>query len=59
MNLRFFISGGWRGWQGPLKAVVPVGSLTIGSPSSEEGRSDDEGPLHHVTIGAPFAIGGS
>ena len=29
----------------------------MGSPASEEGRSDDEGPQHRVTIGSPFAVG--
>ena len=29
----------------------------MGSPSSEEGRDDDEGPRHGVTIGRPFAVG--
>ena len=26
-------------------------------PASEEGRSDDEGPQHRVTIDYPFAVG--
>ena len=29
----------------------------MGSPSSEEGRRDDEGPQYRVTIPAPFAVG--
>ena len=29
----------------------------MGSPSSEERRDSDEGPLHRVVIGAPFAVG--
>ena len=37
--------------------VVPAGSFTMGSPSSEGGRGDDEGPQHRVTITAPFAVG--
>jgi formylglycine-generating enzyme required for sulfatase activity len=46
----------------PDMVVVPTGSFTIGSPESEPGRLDamggsDEGPLHKVTIGAPFAVG--
>ena len=45
------------GGEGPLMAVVPAGSFTMGSPASEEGRSEDEGPLHQVTIRTPFAIG--
>ncbi len=41
----------------PEMVVVPAGSFTMGSPSHEEGRSDDEGPAHQVTIAAPFAVG--
>ena len=41
----------------PELVVVPAGSFMMGSPSSEEGRDDDEGPPHRVTIGAPFAVG--
>ena len=29
----------------------------MGSPASEEGRYDDEGPQHSVAIPAPFAVG--
>ena len=41
----------------PELVVVPAGSFTMGSPSSEEGRWDDEGPQHRVTIPEPFAVG--
>ena len=41
----------------PEMVVVPSGSFTMGSPRSEEGRWDDEGPQHEVTIGSPFAVG--
>ena len=37
--------------------VVPAGSFTMGSPSWEEGRADDEGPLHRVAIEQSFAVG--
>ena len=37
--------------------VVPAGSFTMGSPPSEEGRHDNEGPQRRVTIGRPFAVG--
>ena len=41
----------------PEMVVVPAGSFMMGSPASEEGRFDDEGPRHRVTIGSPFAVG--
>src|SRR5690348_6143908 len=41
----------------PEMMVVPAGSFTMGSPSSEPERSDDEGPQHMVTIARPFAVG--
>jgi formylglycine-generating enzyme required for sulfatase activity len=37
--------------------VVPAGSFTMGSPASEAGRYDNEGPQHPVTIGRSFAAG--
>jgi formylglycine-generating enzyme required for sulfatase activity len=37
--------------------VVPAGSFTMGSPSSEAGRESDEGPEHQVTIANAFAVG--
>ena len=41
----------------PEMVVVPSGSFMMGSPPSEEGRDDGEGPVHRVTIGARFAVG--
>ena len=41
----------------PQMVVVPAGSFLMGSPKSEEGRYDDEGPVHRVEIAAPFAVG--
>ena len=41
----------------PELVVVPAGSYQMGSPASEEGRDDDEGPVHRVTIAQPFAVG--
>ena len=32
------------------------GTFTMGSPSNEQGRSNNEGPLHQVTV-SPFCIG--
>ena len=41
----------------PQMVIVPAGSYRIGSPLHEVGRYDDEGPVHQVTIGQPFAVG--
>src|SRR5262249_43941522 len=41
----------------PEMVVVPAGSFTMGSPTSEPGHSVDENPQHTVTIARPFAIG--
>ena len=37
--------------------MVPPGSFMMGSPASEAGRDDDEGPVHRVTIGYSLAVG--
>ncbi len=36
--------------------VIPSGTFDMGSPESEDGRTDDEGPVHRVNV-AKFAIG--
>lgn len=41
----------------PEVVVVPAGQFVMGSPPSETGRDDDEGPPHIVTIAKPFAVG--
>lgn len=41
----------------PEMVVVPAGEFTMGSPSDEPGRGNDEGPQHHVSIPGPFAVG--
>jgi formylglycine-generating enzyme required for sulfatase activity len=33
---------------------IPGGTFTMGSPETEEGRSDDEGPQHNVTVPSFF-----
>ena len=43
--------------QCPELVEVPSGRFMMGSPSSESGRFDDEGPVHEVTIARPFAVG--
>jgi formylglycine-generating enzyme required for sulfatase activity len=43
--------------QCPSMVVVPSGSFTMGAPSTEPGRVDNEGPQHVVTIAQPFAVG--
>ena len=40
----------------PKMVVIYSGRLSMGSPDSEQGRADDEGPVHSVKISA-FAIG--
>jgi formylglycine-generating enzyme required for sulfatase activity len=50
-------TAGWEPCpQCPEMVVVPGGNFTMGSPKSEQGRSD-EGPQHQVTIAKPFAVG--
>ena len=39
-----------------LWADIPAGEFLMGSPKDEEGRYDDEGPQHSVTISRPFQI---
>ena len=41
----------------PEMVVVPGGSFQMGSPSDEEGRYDDEEPLHHVSVPQALAVG--
>ncbi len=41
----------------PQMVTIPAGSFLMGSPESEEGRDDDEGPMHEVTIAEAFAVG--
>lgn len=41
----------------PEMVVVPAGTFTMGSPSSEKGRTGDEGPEHLVAFARPFAVG--
>ena len=43
--------------QCPEMIEVPAGSFMMGSPSSESGRDNDEGPRHRVRIAKPFAAG--
>jgi formylglycine-generating enzyme required for sulfatase activity len=40
----------------PEMVVLPAGSFMMGSPSTENGRDDNEGPQHPVTIAKPFAV---
>jgi len=40
----------------PEMMVVPAGSFTMGSPTSEKNRSRWEGPQHVVSISEPFAV---
>ena len=40
----------------PEMAIIPPGTFVMGSPESEAGRFDDEGPAHQVTIARPIAV---
>ena len=40
----------------PEMVVVPAGEFMMGSPATEKGRYDNEGPQHKVTIARPFAV---
>jgi formylglycine-generating enzyme required for sulfatase activity len=40
----------------PDMVIVPAGSFTMGSPSTEKDRGENEGPQHSVTILSPFAV---
>jgi len=41
----------------PELVVVPSGRFIMGSPEDEEGRDDDEGPRHEVTMPERLAVG--
>ena len=41
----------------PQMIEVPAGAFAMGSPASEAGRSQDEGPAREVTLAEAFAIG--
>ena len=41
----------------PELVVVRAGTYMMGSPSGEARRESDEGPVHEVRIGEPFAVG--
>jgi formylglycine-generating enzyme required for sulfatase activity len=41
----------------PEMVVVPAGSFVMGSPANEEGRDNNDGPQHQVTITRQFAVG--
>jgi formylglycine-generating enzyme required for sulfatase activity/3',5'-cyclic AMP phosphodiesterase CpdA len=40
----------------PLWREIPTGTFLMGSPESEEGRFDQEGPQHEVTLTQPFRM---
>jgi formylglycine-generating enzyme required for sulfatase activity len=40
----------------PRMIVIPPGSVVMGSPPTEKGRSDNEGPQHPVNINYRFAV---
>jgi formylglycine-generating enzyme required for sulfatase activity len=40
----------------PEMIVIPAGGFTMGSPATEQGRYDTEGPQHKATIAKPLAV---
>jgi formylglycine-generating enzyme required for sulfatase activity len=42
---------------GMVLAPIPAGTFLMGSPESEKGRYEDEGPQHRVTLSNDFWIG--
>ena len=42
---------------GPEMVVVPAGEFLMGSPDSDSGRYDNEGPQHTVKFAQPFSVG--
>ena len=45
------------GGTAPTITVVPAGSFTMGSPSGERDRSENEGPTREITFTIPFGLG--
>ena len=43
----------------PQLVVIAAGEFTMGSPASESGRFEHEGPQHAVRVARPFALGKS
>lgn len=41
----------------PQMVILPPGEFDMGSPSTEKGRREDEGPVHKVRFAKPFALG--
>ena len=41
----------------PAMVEIPPGSFMMGSPATERGRNETEGPRHRVAIASPFAVG--
>ena len=37
--------------------LIQAGMFQMGSPATEPGRDDDEGPVHQVTVSQPFYLG--
>ena len=44
------------GGRGPAMVTIPAGSFRMGCLSNDDDCSDDEQPVHEVTIGRPIAL---
>jgi formylglycine-generating enzyme required for sulfatase activity len=51
------IGQSFRDGDGPEMVVIPPGSFTMGSPASEAGRENDEGPQRTVQVREALAVG--
>lgn len=45
-----------NGSLGPEMIMVPAGTFLMGSPDTEEGRFENEGPQQRITFAEPFAL---
>jgi len=53
-NIEYFIIGPYTNSLGQTFRLIPAGTFTMGSPSSEPGREGDDETQHQVTLTQPF-----